>query len=89
MSVSGPLHMITTYNYITEVKQNRNILHTVFNPLLEFDSRTNLNLCVDLANQYWGLQLRNPVMVWNYAKQIHDDFERLLEGSTFFDECDA
>jgi len=66
------------HNYIADVKQNRNILHSMLNPITELSSRINSNIHIELANNYWGLNLCNPNQVWNYAKQIHDSLESLI-----------
>lgn len=58
----------------------------MLNPITELSSRINSNIHIELANNYWGLNLCNPNQVWNYAKQIHDSLESLIQGRLFFDD---
>ena len=46
-------------NYCTEIRRNRNILYTLFNPLERTKQEIELEMMQDYARYYWGINLDN------------------------------
>ena len=75
----------------SQVHLKRNLLHSLTAPLTALAAKRDHLVCVEMANEAWGLDLNSPASVESHANELHAQLNALMpdDQNTFFEALTA